>query len=181
MAKGWSHPKWGAFKYDGMFWTKMVDAPSFAALCGAKAKKSGRVELQFYADSERDLPTAEQVAVAEAVIANQKQIAGLVPEALWDDFNGRGRSGMWWRGSPTEAGGPQWVEEYSPRPKSAADVAKQLQLNHLTVRQQQWWKRPLVELSFSAPFEDEHGVGVLTDGKSVVGLGYSVDVEPFKK
>ena len=32
---------------------------------------------------------------------------------------------------------------------------------------------------FRAAFEDEHGVGVLTDGKKVLGLGYSADVTPF--
>jgi hypothetical protein len=182
MATGWSHPKWGAFKYDRMFWTKPVDAPSLAALSGAKAKKSGQVELRFFTDRDGDLPMAEQVALAEAVIANQTQIAKLAPEALWDDFNGRGpRSGMWWRGSPTQVGGSQWLEAYSPRPGNAADVARQLELNHLTVRQGGGWKHPLAELSFSAAFEDEHGVGILTDGKSIVGIGYSVDVRPFKK
>jgi len=41
--------------------------------------------------------------------------------------------------------------------------------------------KPLVELSFAAAFEEEHGVGILTDGKTIVGIGYTSNVTPFKK
>jgi hypothetical protein len=36
-------------------------------------------------------------------------------------------------------------------------------------------------LAFEAPFEEEHGVGVLTDGVAILGTGYRYDVTPFKK
>ena len=29
------------------------------------------------------------------------------------------------------------------------------------------------------PFEEEHGVGVLTDGRTILGTGYSSDVSPY--
>ena len=38
---------------------------------------------------------------------------------------------------------------------------------------------PLVELSFHAAFEEEHGVSVLTDGDSILGTGYYLDVVPY--
>jgi hypothetical protein len=34
-------------------------------------------------------------------------------------------------------------------------------------------------LSFHAAFEENHGVGVLTDGETIVGTGYGADVTPF--
>jgi hypothetical protein len=35
-------------------------------------------------------------------------------------------------------------------------------------------------LSFRAAFEQEHGVGVLTDGQTVLGFGYSGEATPFE-
>jgi hypothetical protein len=40
--------------------------------------------------------------------------------------------------------------------------------------------KPIVELSFRAAFEQEHGVGVLTDGQTVLGFGYSGEATPFE-
>lgn len=53
-------------------------------------------------------------------------------------------------------------------------------LGHLLRKSVDGYDEPIVELSFSAPFEDEHGVGVMTDGQSVLGIGYSCDVTPFE-
>ena len=38
---------------------------------------------------------------------------------------------------------------------------------------------PLVELEFHALFDDEHGLSVLTDGRSVLGIGANGNVLPF--
>jgi hypothetical protein len=43
------------------------------------------------------------------------------------------------------------------------------------------YPKPVVELSFTAAFDDEHGMGALTDGTKILGLGYICDVTPFKK
>jgi hypothetical protein len=40
---------------------------------------------------------------------------------------------------------------------------------------------PVAELTFAAVFEEEHGLGVLTDGEGVLGIGYVADVQPFGK
>ena len=42
------------------------------------------------------------------------------------------------------------------------------------------YDKPIVELSFGAAFEEEHGVGILTDGAKIIGIGYSYDVTPFE-
>jgi hypothetical protein len=36
-------------------------------------------------------------------------------------------------------------------------------------------------LNFHATFDDEHGLGVLTDGKKVLGIGNAIDVLPYRK
>ena len=100
--------------------------------------------------------------------------------ALWDEFNGRGPdSGMWWHGD-TE----QWVEGLDssglPLPTKADDLLGLMALSSIVVRRKvDGYDKPVVELSFAAAFEEEHGVGVLTDGKKVLGTGYSTDVTPY--
>jgi hypothetical protein len=39
---------------------------------------------------------------------------------------------------------------------------------------------PLAHLSFAALFEEEHGVGILTDGTAIVGAGHSYDVSLYE-
>ncbi|MFN9912578.1 MAG: hypothetical protein ACK53L_08340, partial [Pirellulaceae bacterium] len=40
-------------------------------------------------------------------------------------------------------------------------------------------KAPLAMINFSSYFEDEHGLGVLTNGTSVLGLGYAGEASPY--
>jgi hypothetical protein len=35
-------------------------------------------------------------------------------------------------------------------------------------------------LDFSAAFEDEHGLGLLTNGSRILGIGFSDDPSPFE-
>ena len=56
-----------------------------------------------------------------------------------------------------------------------------MRLSRVWVRKKvERWNGPLVELSFHAAFEPEHGVGILTDGEAILGTGYDYDVTPFK-
>ena len=41
------------------------------------------------------------------------------------------------------------------------------------------YKKPVAELTFAALFEEEHGVGVLTDGKEILGTGYMGEAAAF--
>ena len=67
-------------------------------------------------------------------------------------------------------------------PKKAADVPRLMQLTNISIaKPRRGQDKPLAELSFAAAFEEEHGVGILTDGKAIIGIGYSSDVTPFKK
>jgi hypothetical protein len=73
-------------------------------------------------------------------------------------------------------------EETLKPPKKAEDVPRLMLLTNITIpKRRRGQDHPLAELSFAAAFEEEHGVGILTDGKAIVGIGYSSDVKPFKK
>jgi len=185
----WKHPKLGVFKHDGLAWWKFVTVPAFKAFSYdtgyPNARRStGKVELSFAAPSEKDLPKKSEVVLADKVIANAQKLVSLVKTALWDEFNGRGPvSGLWWRGDLRTIA--EQIDMYAPKlspPRNADDILALMQLYRIAVRRKDSYNydRTMVELSFHAAFEGEHGVGILTDGTKILGSGYSSDVQPYK-
>jgi hypothetical protein len=184
MPSTWCHPELGKFKHDGIAWISTVSMPAFKAFAYdtgySNARRStGKHELAFEADDEDETPSAAAVALADKVLANQKEMVCKVTEALWKDFTGQGpESGMWWHGDLDQVAEAMDADE---PPAGPEDLLKVLQLSQVTVRKEvHGYKKPVVELSFHAPFEEEHGVSLLTDGKEILGIGYSSDVTPFK-
>ena len=114
--------------------------------------------------------------MAKKFIANQAALAGKVAEALWADFTGAGpKSGMYWHGDLDQVA--QGMESGEP-PTSAKDLYKLMNLSNVLIKKVR--KKYMAEMNFGAEFEEEHGVGILTDGDAITGIGYSVDVTPFK-
>jgi hypothetical protein len=115
MGATWQHSELGQFDYDGSAWTKTIDVPAFQAFRYDTGYpnapcSTGKYELAFEADDETDLPSADAVALAAALLANPEQVVAAVTAALWDDFNGRGPdSGMWWHGDLDEVA--DWAED----------------------------------------------------------------------
>jgi hypothetical protein len=182
-APTWQHPELGRFQYDGGGWVRTISVPAFKGF-KARGQRGGKCDLEFEADDETDLPTPAMIAVAAAVLDGQDELARKVIDGLWDDFNGRGPdSGMYWHGDlDAVAEGLDWGDEDAEPPGSANDLPKLMSLNGITVRTEAYgYDKPVAELSFSAAFEEEHGVGILTDGRTIIGIGYSSDVEPFKR
>jgi len=177
----WEHPKLGRFEHDGMGWTRTVKTPAFKPY--RYEGSSTKCELAFEADDESELPSREAVALAERVLANQEALAAQVATAMWDDFTGRGpNSGMYWHGDLNSLADGMEFEETLKPPKKAEDIPRLMMLMNITVtKPRRGQGKPLVELSFAAAFEEEHGVGILTDGKTIVGIGYTSNVTPFKK
>jgi hypothetical protein len=122
------------------------------------------------------------VELAETVFANQSALVTAIVRALWDDFNGRGpASRMWWHGKLDDVA-KSFAYAKLPRPNGPDDLLAGLRVNAILVRRgfpAYEHEQPLVEIDFHAVFEEEHGVGVLTDGTSVLGTGYSLEVTPF--
>ena len=176
MSKKWNHPELGAFEFDHSGWVRPHDFPAFNKFTyEADEESECEFPLVFEAAAETVLPSAAAVAAAQRVIANQKTLVTTIVEALWEDFNGRGPdSGMWWHGDLGSVS--ENLEEMDlVIPRKPADLLPLLSLSAVIVRHED----QLVELCFGAPFEEEHGIGILTDGKTVLGTGYSSDVMPF--
>jgi hypothetical protein len=186
MTATWNHPKWGRFTYDGTGWLAEVEAPGFDEFrydsgYSNAGPPTGKYQLRFEADSEKDVPSPAAVALAEKVLGHPNRLVSAVTKAMWEDFIGRGPpSGMWWHGDLDQV-----VEAMDdadlPPPRGPDDLLSILRLFQITVRKgAEGYDKPVVELCFSAPFEEEHNVGVLTDGEKVVGTGYHISVRPFQ-
>jgi hypothetical protein len=185
VAATWDHPKLGRFEYEGAGWTRLVEVPAFKTFSYetgySNAPRSKRKhKLVFGTFDESHLPSAADVAVAERVLVNHKSLVGVVTRALWEDFNGRGPdSGMWWHGD-LEAVAKSFKSHKLPPPTKPEDLLAVMQPSGVLVRETfPGYDSPMVELTFHAAFEEEHGVSVLTDGNSVLGIGYNLDVMPF--
>lgn len=186
MAATWEHPELGTFTHDDVAWVKTIDVPAFEAFTYGKGnRKANRPtaahEVAFESDSKTNLPSDDAVELMSTVLAHQHDLVTKVTRALWDDFNGRGpRSGMWWR-DDLDAVRDGAEDSDVPSLDGPDDLLGWMRLWQIAVRTGDWKAgKLLVEFSFHAAFEEEHGVGVLTDGQSIVGLGYSCDAGLFK-
>lgn len=115
----------------------------------------------------------------EAILAvrdAEAQLVSSVLDALWGDFMGVGPdSGYWWNNNLAEVNEVLGWEGASVQAKE--DLCKHFSLQFIRVGHQY---ETAVELCLKADWEEEHGVGVLVEGGKVVGIGYQLDVEPFK-
>lgn len=170
----WSHPDIGEFVYDGFSWTKKVRITAFKKFTynNCIKKSDARVNLEFTSDKEDDHPTEDCVSLVKLVLENQEDLAPKIVKALWDDFNGnKYKSGMWWHSNLEE------VTEYLDDPiESPETIYPNLLLDSINCYHYFESEKPIVELRFEASFEMEHGVGILTDGISILGVGYTHDV-----
>jgi hypothetical protein len=173
---------------DDEAWRSRIELPAFKPFnFGGRA--TGKCTLFFDVDgSGREHPAGAAVALANAIIAHQEQLAGNVAAGLWNDFTGDGPdSGMYWHGDLSAViQGMESAFDLIP-PTGVQDVARLLGLDAVRIRPSPRGGKtrgqdPLAELQFIAAFEDEHGLGVLTtDGRTVAGFGYAGDVSPFKR
>jgi uncharacterized protein DUF6985 len=181
-APTWEEPELGVFHFDGIGWIKKVEAPAFDAYqyrrTDLKTGSNERYILSIDANHEKELPSPDAVAVAKKVLAEQAALASKVADALWADFTGAGpHSGMYWHGDLDSLA--EGLETGMP-PASVRDLFALMSLSSIHIRKLSGRsEKPMAELNFEAAFEEEHGVGVLTDGQSIVGIGYSHDASPF--
>jgi len=172
----WHHPELGTFEFVGYQWQRTMRGGSkvfsFKPVYSSKVRDTFR--LAFASTDPKMPPSQEEIALAQKIIGGLETIGGLVSRALWDEFIGDRKSRVWWgrnlmdveRMVADQAGVKIPLNE-------ARDVLKALNLSEVVIRRE---TQVFAELSFYAAFEDEHGVGVLTDGERILGVGFENDV-----
>ena len=178
----WNHEELGVFEYEEDGWKRRVDIPAFMAFRFAREfDHDPHCELAFEADPD-ELPTPAAIAVARRLLANQDKLVDNIKELLWDDFHGRGPSSeIWWHGNLD--GVNQLLTAEFERPiqlQQQDDLLDIMVPRVIDVRKWVWgYDRPIAEIHFFAAFEMEHGIGILTDGDVLLGIGCSGDARLF--
>jgi len=178
----WSDPELGTFDFDTFRWTQKVILPSFNAL--RYLGETREIDLYFEAEDESDVPTETAVSVAKRLIQNQEALVSKLLKALFDDLHGNGPdSGMWWHDAVEDV---YWNWDEDPdlrnlrieKPDSLRELLCCYAIN--ISRFDDGYDTPLATISFVSPIEEEHDIGILTDGTDILGTGYGDDPSPFK-
>jgi hypothetical protein len=180
MAPRWKHPHLGVFTRSGSAWKGVIELPAFAAFSfdtgyDNARRSNGRYELELC--DRATPPTDELIAAVLALRTHQRQVVAEIVRLLWESLAGTGRY--------IPIGDMQAVTETLarqniPAPRSAESLTPLLGLYRITVQGRAFeHDEPVIWLDFHAALEEEHGIGVLTDGQHVLGIGYAGDVYPF--
>ena len=190
----WKHDRLGTFELDEIGWQGTIQLPAFQVFTFSRRSTDGTPDgysLTFdyqdeFFDSEDDYPTPSDMAigVCERLLDNQAALVGVVKSTLFDDFRGKGRdSGMWWHGDlDAIARSHQFVPGHREKGSLTGPDDLDVLLGDFSVNvleEAHGYEKPCAVLCFEAPFEPEHGVGVLTDGDVVLGLGYQHEPSSF--
>jgi hypothetical protein len=183
----WTQEELGSFSFDQTGWCRTFDFPAFEAFRYGGPRKpnedsgSSEVDLTFEADDEGDFPSEAEIAVARQVIANHELLLAEGIQLLFNDLLGIGPdSGMWWRGGIGQV--REIIANYGSYTfESLDDLGRLLGQPRIFIQEFGYgYDSPCAIINFEAVFEQEHGIGMLTDGKRILGIGYQTDASPFE-
>jgi hypothetical protein len=180
MASRWKHADLGVLTHSGSVWKGVIDLPAFAAFSfdtgyDNAPRSTGRYELEL--SDPATPPAGELIACVLALRTHQQQVVSEIVRLLWASLTDTGRYiPIGDRQAITET----LTRQNIPAPRSAEDLLPLLQLYGISVQGHAFeGDEPVIWLHFHAASEEEHGIGVLTDGQRVLGIGYAGDVQPF--
>lgn len=187
----WYEPKLGQFTYnEGISaWIKDSQLEPFSMFSYNDCVNKGTsfdtpnqlVKLWIETDGEDDLPSEGVVDLIHLTLKNQEKLLAECLNALFNDFLGKGpSSGMWWRLEIDH------IRALEALPKSYVlseprDLYKIMGDPGIVFQNRSGkYKMPCSTIGFESVFEKGHGVGFLTNGKELLGLGYRMDPFPYK-
>jgi len=188
--KSWVDSILGSFHFNEYQWERSIRMEAFSVFHCSEASdvsidaSHSYVVLGIEADDESEVPSEEVMEVARLTIKNHRYLIDEALKALFDDFVGDGPgSEMWWHSA---------IDHVREIVVSRAVATDSIQLNNPedlhallgkpSIRAQEYgygYDKPCTTICFEAVFEPEHGIGILTNGSEVLGVGYQMDVSPF--
>ena len=192
MPTKWKHSELGSFslstEFESRDWRGTLSLPAFACF---KFRRSGpfkgtsRVALVFRAWIDDFTPGTKEASLALRIVKNETELVKKIKRAVSMELCGTGPdSGMYWREEPEP------LEECFETLRRAKIETPKIRPDHvdyligapsITI-----WvhdespRRAEAILDFSAAFEDEHGLVLLTNGSRILGIGFSDDPSPFE-
>lgn len=189
----WTHPSLGEFTYRFVGWERDIELPAFSSFqyeWGGSLRFQDSFQLMFivndhFDDSRSEEPGKKSIEIADRVIRNQHLLAKRILNAVWNDLNGRGpETGMWWHGDMATIH-EQIDSSYAMGEEMPLNVKEDLfslmggcSINIENSVYQ--YEKTCARICFDTAIDLEHGLGILSDGTRVLGVGYQ-DVSPYKK
>jgi hypothetical protein len=183
----WTHEELGSFSFDQTGWSRTFELPAFEVFKYGNYRKpneesgTSKVYLTFEGWDESDFPSEEEIAVARRVIVNHEHLLAEGVQFLFNDLLGTGPdSGIWWRGNIGQV--REIIANYCDnRLENVDDLVCLLGQPRIFIQESGYgYDHPCAIISFESVFEQEHGIGMLTDGKRILGIGYQTDASPFE-
>jgi hypothetical protein len=191
--KTWKHPQLGTFTMRARFgrhlWENVLDLPAFAIF---KFSRNGRfrgvkkLRCEIVGRESESTPLKSTIHLCERIAKNQDKLVRNIRDSLFQDINGEGKdSGMWWRHDPIEFAVLccEFLREKTRFSRVYHPEQIEMLIGGPTITIDQYSsdsKAPLAMINVSTYFKDEHGLGVLTNGNSVLGLGYAGEASPYR-
>lgn len=178
----WEHPELGAFRFDSA-WLGTATLPVFSKFASMESSASETVEILIDAYKSTDIPSDGVVRVAINTISNADSLVKSGLQVLFDDFHGiRPDSGMWWHDEIDHVC-EILDNRFSRGVLDTADGLYELlgDASLLIQGRGYGYDSPCAVIGFESPIDVEHGVGFLTDGAQIIGLGYRADPCAFEE
>ena len=171
----WTHSKLGEFEFVGDGWMCEFEHPKFSVLNGSRS-----VRLMFEVNDENDVPSEKNILIASNTLSNIETLLDEGVNVLFRDFHGQGPdSGMWWHDDIDYV--QEILSDYSSSLTTADDLYTLLSTPSIVVQETGYgYDNPCAIIGFESPIEEEHGIGLLTDGQKILGTGYRMGVEVFE-
>ena len=184
--QAWQYADLGEFVYIDHSWGRRFSLPAFSRLKyrgffePADGTLNAGVPLAVLVEDEFCPPHPLAISLAREIVANQSRLLDLSLNALLRDIRGVGpKSCSGWFGQR------DFVRKLIPGADLTSDLTELNLCDALgipsiliknTVDKE---PRLTATLAFHCIFEPEHGLGFLTDGEGILGIGSALDVEPF--
>ena len=184
MPETWTHPVLGEFVHNEVAWLGQTSGKAFALfpIPGDDEEiPKGSIELAFvtYPNSENDPPSDAHVKVMLELLAMGETLAPKILDAMWNDIQGTGpSSGAWWSGCLDDVNeAMDWDPDFEPITEKET-LRKTMVLSTISIGH--YHDPDAVDICFSTPWEDEHGLGFLIRDGEVAGIGYGHEPQAFE-
>lgn len=179
----WEHSTLGHFTFEEYLgWVGTAELPRFAMFTYRPRKQtnpSSTVPIHIATYDESELPTGAVIRVACKTLTNIDQLLDDALAALFRDFAGEGPdSGMWWHDDMEHV--LEILSGSSRLLASVQDLPDLLGAPSILIQESGYgYDAACAIMGFESPIDEEHGIGFITDGETILGTGYRSDVSPF--
>jgi len=181
----WEHPALGKFCYEEYLgWKQRIHLEAFDIFqYDSHLWPDRKADLILKAWEVEEIPTDAMVTMAASCVTNISTLLAEGIDYLYNDFHGTGPdSGMWWCGAKDQV--DDILEaEYSRNMLSKKEGLFELLGKPFILVQEFGMSYPhhCAIIGFESPIETSHGIGFLTNGENIIGIGYNTDTSPFGK